>query len=255
MNQRLTTSIILISFLTACGGGGGGGGGGTGGGGGVTPPITIANTANVHYLPLANGNSWTFASGGKMVDMGTYTLTCSCPDNNGSMERIALYDPGAVTISGSFFFTKTLPSSQFGELSNVVGVENDAGTNNIILASYAQFPNGLPVMDDSPSANEFWNDGHGDLSTITSVGGTMILPNQTEVINIATDQITGNFSPTTWSFAKGVGFTQIGVGAQSTSLTSFFINATTSLSVSGTRYARGSLGTIDAGAVLRKLFK
>lgn len=230
MKTRFFSGLLILSAfaLAACGGGGGGGGST------YVPapqPTPIANTTLSYYLPLASGNSWTFATGGKMQDLGAATLSCTCPANGAQMERIVEYAPGSTTISGSMFFTKTAPAGQFGRLTNLIGVENDANTNNIAVASDSTYPNGMPVMDDQPSANEFWSDT-GTTSTITSVGGTMILPNNEEVIDIAQDQITGNFNPVTWSFAKGVGFTQIGVGNQSTMITSFFVNTSTSQSAS-----------------------
>jgi len=190
-----------------------------------------------------------------MVDMGSSTLSCGCPGNGDTMERIALYPPGSSTISSSFFFTKTPPSGQYGELSNIVGVENDSGTSNVTVISNVQFPNGVPVMDDSPSANEFWNDGAGDQSTITSVGGTLMLPSGSEVIDVAEDQITGSFSSITWDFARGVGFTQIGVGGQSTTLTSFSVNAASSMVRTSASHVRGEPGTIDFEHSLAALFK
>jgi hypothetical protein len=247
--------VLGVFVLTACGGGGGGN---------TAPPTPaptptphpIANTSSPFYLPLSTGNSWTFATGGKIVDTGSMTLSCSCPDNGGTMERLAVYSPGSSSVSDSLFFTKNTPSGGT-QLTNMIGVENDAGTNNITIASTVQFPYGIPVMDDSPKANETWSDGVGDASTITSVGGTMVLPNGDQVINIAVDQITGNFNPITWAFAKGVGFTSIGAGAQSTTLTSFYVNAATSYAKArhSVRTAHGSPGRPDIGRSLSALFK
>lgn len=188
-----------------------------------------------------------------MQDMGSGTLQCSCVGNGDLMERVAIYPPNSSTISGSFFFTKTPAASPFGPLTNLIGVENDAYNNNITLASDATYPQGIAIIDDLPSVNEFWNDVGGS-STITAVGGTMMLPNGEEVISIATDQITGNFSPITWSFAKGVGITQIGVGSQSTTLTSFYVNTTTSKSAGRKPDAMqvfyGHRGVVDVNRVL-----
>lgn len=246
-------ALLTVFGLAACGGGGGGGNSGS------TPPqpITrIANTSLPYYLPMSAGNSWTFATGGKMVDIGSITLQCSCPENGAAIERIGLYPPNSTAPSGSFFFVKNTPNGGT-QLTNLIGVENDAGTSNITLASSTQFPYGVPIMDDSPHQNESWNDGAGDLSTITSIGGTMMLANGSEVINVATDQITGSFSPITWSFAKGVGFTQIAVGTQSTSMTSFSVNTATSNSAARNAQsltaAQGHSGLIDLG-LLEQLF-
>lgn len=225
--NRFSGCLIALAASAILAGCGGGGGGGNNSG----PPKgpSVANTSLSYYLPLAQGNSWTFASGGKMQDLGSATLPCTCPANGAQVERIGIYSPGSSAVSASFFFMKTPPSGQFGRLSNMIGVENDAYTNNITVASDSTYPNGMPVMDDNPSVNEFWSDA-GGTSTITSVGGTMTIPNNQEVIDIAVDQITGSFSPITWSFAKGVGFTQIGVGSQSTTITSFSVNTSTSQS-------------------------
>ena len=250
MQGRILCAAIGLAFLTACGGGGGG----------ATPPAPttppVANTPLSYYMPLAQGNSWTFSSGGRIVDMGSSTVVCSCPASGAKMEQIALYPPGSSTISGSFFFTKNTPSGGT-QLTNYVGVENDAYTNNITIASTTQFPYGVPIMDDVPSVNEFWSDGLGDVSTITSVGGTLTLANGSQVNNIAVDQITGGSSPITWGFAKGVGFTSIGAGTQSTSLTSFSVNVTTSAST-GRRAAAvtqfvAHSGVPDAASVVRSL--
>lgn len=193
-----------------------------------------------------------------MADLGSFTLTCSCGDNGGSMERIGLYPPGSGTVSSSFFFTKNTPSGRT-QLTSLVGVENDANTNNITIASTSGYPYGIPIADDSPSVNESWSDGSGNTSTVTSIGGTMMLANNSQVINIAADQITGNFSPITWSFAKGVGITQIGIGAQSTTISSFYVNTATSSSVGkqantkSTPVAVGHIGAINPGAQLARI--
>jgi hypothetical protein len=112
-------------------------------------------------------------------------------------------------------------------------------------------------MDDNPKVNESWTDGAGDASTITAVGGTMTLANGSKIIDIATDQWTGSFSTITWGFAKGVGFTSIGVGTQTTSLSSFTVNAATSQSRSSqaVRTAHASPGKIDVAAAMSKLLR
>ncbi len=106
------------------------------------------------------------------------------------MEQIGLYAPSSNTATGSFFFTKNTPAGAT-QLTNLIGVATGLDTTTITLVSTTQFPYGVPIMDDSPSANEFWNDS-GALSTITAVGGSMQLPNGQKIINIATDQITGS---------------------------------------------------------------
>jgi len=249
--------ITLAGSLAACGGSGGGGGSNP------NPAITstpVGNTALPYYLPLASGNSWTFLSGGKIVDLGTEVLTCACPHNGGDMERLAVYPPNSTTISSSFFVTKNTPSGGT-QLTNLLGVENDSGTGNITLASSSLFPYGIPIMDDTPSANESWNDGAGNISAIVSIGGTMSLPTGVEIVNVATNEITGNFEAITWAFARGVGFTSIAVGTQSTSLSSFNVNTITSSSIAH-QSKSGKSGPIGIGrygkpnydAALRHLF-
>ncbi|HKU67359.1 MAG TPA: hypothetical protein VJP85_06275 [Candidatus Baltobacteraceae bacterium] len=234
---------------------------GCGGGGGTpsTPAPTappIANTSLPYYLPMSSGNTWTFASGGKLVDMGPMQIACACPANGSMMERIGLYSPGAQTLGASFFFAKHTPSGAT-QITSLIGDENDANTNNITLMSDTAFPYGIPVMDDSPALNESWNDGAGDASTITAVGGTMMLPDSSEIIDVATDRITGNFSAITWGFAKGVGFTSIGVGTQSTALASFTISTASSFvrTTGVAQIAHATVGKVHAAAILSTLFR
>lgn len=266
MHNRAALFVLTSIFLAACGGGGGGGS--------TTPPVSnpapqptstaapqptptpVANTSLSFYLPLASGNTWTFATGAKFSDMGSGPLQCQCPGNGVQMEQVALYQANSSTIFGSLFFTKTTGNTV---LTNLVGVENDSGNSNITISSNAQYPDGVPVMDDNPFVNESWNDGAGDTSTITAVGGTLMLPNNTQVIDIATDVVSGNFNPITWSFAKGVGFTSIGVGNQSTNLTSFFVSTTNShdsaRKAASVLPLHGKLGKIDLNTTLAPLFK
>mgnify|MGYP001496571385 CR=1 FL=1 len=223
-------SALALAALAACGGGGSSGGSGP-----VAPvvtptltPVPIGNTSLAFYLPLAAGNSWTFATGGKLVDAGSGPLVCTCPGNGYKMEQVQAYAPSSATVSASFFFTKNTPTGG-SQLTNIVGVENDANTNNITIMSSTQFPYGIPLMDDAPLVGEKWTDGAGDTSTITSVGGTTMLPSGTQIINIANDQITGpTFSALSFSLAKGVGFTQIGVGSNATNMVSFSVGASSS---------------------------
>lgn len=232
--------ILGVFALAACGGGGGGGNSLPSAP--RTPPT--ANTALPYYLPLANGNTWTFASGGKMVDMGSTTLTCTCPDNGGAMERIALYAPSSSAIGGSIFVTKNTPQGGT-QLTNMVAVENDGNTNNLTIASTAAFTYGIPFMDDSPKQNESWTDGLGTTSTITSTGGTLTM-GTSQIIDVATNQIAS--AGISWSFAKGVGFAMISSGGQSTGLASFAVNGATSMT-SHRSVAFGHVGTPDFSIV------
>lgn len=230
--------ILGIFALTACGGGGGNSLPSTP----QAPPI--ANSALPYYLPLASGNTWTFASGGKLVDMGSSTLTCTCPDNGGAMERIAIYAPGSSAISASIFVSKHTPQGGT-QLTNMIAIENDGNTNNLTIASNAVFAYGIPFMDDSPTPNESWSDGLGTTSTITSTGGTATMGGS-QILNVATNQI--NPGGISWSFAKGVGFTVISSGGQSTALASFTINAATSMTAARS-VVYGHVGTPDFSAL------
>jgi len=147
--KRIVFIFAVSLALAGCGGGGGGG----------TPTIPaptqpkIANTSLPYYLPLSSGNTWTFATGGKMVDLGALQVSCTCPANGSSAERIGLYSPGSSTVSSSFFFSKNTPSGGT-QLTNLIGVENDSGVSNVTLVSSTQFPYGIPVMDDSPKTTK-----------------------------------------------------------------------------------------------------
>jgi hypothetical protein len=246
--------ILGLFVLSACGGGGGGSSSAP-----PTPtPIPIANTSLSYFLPLANGNTWTFATGGKFVDVGGGTMGgCACPADGVKIEQIALYSPGSTSISGSFFFSKTSASGNFGPLTNILGIEQDANNNHITVISDSTYPSGFPIMDDVPSVNEYWID-NGAQSTITSVGGTMYLPGGAKIINVANDQLTSSAETISWSLAKGVGFTGIGVGTQSTTITSFYVNTSTSTSESrqseSVRHFYGKAGHGDVRSLLSKLF-
>lgn len=183
-----------------------------------------------------------------MVDMGSSTLTCTCPDNGGAMERIAIYAPSSSAISGSIFVSKNTPTGGT-QLTNMVAVENDGNTNNLTIASTAAFAYGIPFMDDSPKQSESWSDGVATTSTITSIGGTAMMGGS-QIVDVATNQISGSI---TWSFAKGVGFTMISSGGQSTGLASFTVNTATSMT-SARGVASGHVGTPNF-AILKMLLR
>lgn len=226
--------LIGVLALAACGGGGGN----------PLPSApqapAIANTSLSYYLPLASGNTWTFTTGGKLVDMGSNTLSCACLDNGGSMERIAVYGPGSSSISGSFFIAKHTPQGGT-PITSMVAVENDGNTNNLVIASSSVFPYGIPFMDDSPTQGESWTDGV-NTSTISSIGGTAAMGNS-QIIDIAVDQISS--AGITWSFAKGVGFASIASGSQTaTALSSFSVNTASSMTAAHA-VATGHVGRLD----------
>jgi len=85
----------------------------------------------------------------------------------------------------------------------------------------------------------------------------MMLSNQSQVQNIAADQLTGGTSPVTWAFAKGVGFTSIGVGTQSTSLSSFTVSTASSYvrTADVARIASATAGKADVAAAITALLK
>ncbi|HEY0799133.1 MAG TPA: hypothetical protein VGD50_08280, partial [Candidatus Baltobacteraceae bacterium] len=186
-------------------------------------------TASAYYLPLNMGNTWTFTTGASFVDEGTVPLTCACPENGAIVEQVALLDPGSSSPGGYFYFAKYTPSGHASLLTTLIGIQ-PAG-QNMTITSTVQTPDGLPIMDDSPAKGESWSDGLGDLSTIDAVGGTTTITGNQQLINVASDTITGSATPLNWRFAKGVGFASISYGGQTTSLSSFTINAAQSTSL------------------------
>jgi hypothetical protein len=198
---------------------------GCGGGGNPTPaPRTVANTSSTHYLPMGAGNTWTFAEGARIVDEGPLTLSCTCPDNGGTIEQMNLYTSDS-TLTASFFFATYRPSGAASSLTTLIGSEQP-GATAATVASTTQTPYGLPIMDDNPTVGEAWSDGLGDTSTITTVDGTVAIADNQEVIDVATDSVAaGGSTSFTWSFAKGVGFAAIAEGGSSTNLATFSLGA------------------------------
>jgi len=218
---------LIASLLTGCGGGGGG----------SPTPRTVANTSSTHYLPLVEGDTWTFASGARIVDEGPLTLSCSCPDNGGLIEEMELFSPSA-TLLGTIFFASYTPSSGASLLTTLIGTE-EPGATTATIASTTQMPYGPPIMDDHPTVGESWSDGLGDTSTITAVNGTIGISNNQEVIDVATDSVVSGSTSFSWSFAKGVGFAAIAEGGSSTNLSSFSLTTAASAGVTTTSVIRG----------------
>jgi len=214
--KYLSCAALAIALLAGCSGGGGGGSN-SGGSGGYTPngPI-VYNTANIHYVPLASGNSWTFATGGRILDAGTYSLTCVCGVNGQTVEDVDLYDPQG-TYSGTFILAKTTGTPQS---TTLLGISSNHGTAITLLFTGTSY--GLPFMDDAPSIGQGATVG-GETTTITNVGGTQPYSNGI-INNVATDTITGASLDMAWSFARGVGFAAISEGGQSTQLVAFSID-------------------------------
>ncbi len=249
-----------------------------GGGGGVAPPVTpspstvptatplptptpkVLNTSLTAYLPLARGNFWTFSPGSRMTDVGTFWLTCTCPYTFGLMEEIDIHDRFG-SFGGSLFFTKQQGTT--GTIwSNLIGVR-EPGQTLVSLIYDQRYPLGLPLMDDVPSVDETWTVLAGGAtlatSTIVSIGGTLPLPNNEQVVNVATDEISeATFGRTlTMSFAQGVGFTQVSIAGRNADLTSFTVDELRGVSFPPS----GAIGTLpgvlqpaDFGDVIVRLF-
>lgn len=216
-----------------------------------TPVGTPANTALSFYMPLATGNTWTFQSGGKMVDRGSITLACNnCPGQGTSMDQVELLSPSG-TSGGFLFFTKQPSNGHL--LTTLIGSQPPG--QSLIVLSDTLFPKGFPIMDDTPSLNEQWTDGTAS-STITAVGFTMtLLPSLAPVINNATDALSDSTAGEiiTWSFAQGVGITYLSQSGASTWLSSFSIDTTNSHTMR-IRSISGTAGRPDFASVLRTLF-
>lgn len=251
-------SLVL---LVACGGGGGAP---------VIPTPTPIPTPTVQpetlntelpaYLPLARGNLWRFSPGSRMTDVGTFWLVCTCPYSYGLIEEIDIHDRFE-NFGGSLFFTKQLGTT--GTLwTNLIGVR-EPGASLVSLIYDPRYPRGLPLMDDVPVVDETWSVIAGGAteatSTILSVGGTLPLPNNAQIINVATDEIgEANFGRTlTMSFAQGVGFAQVSIAGRNADLTSFKVDILRGVSFPPS----GAIGTVpgtlqpaDFGRVILRLF-
>ncbi len=230
-NLRLLLVAGLALIGAACSGGGGGS---------VGPapplPITYANTSSPHYLPLAAGNQWKFASGGIIRDNGSGTLSCGgCPYDGGAIEGLDVTNPSG-TYTGTFYFAKGTP---FGSQDTfLVGVSTDHGSTITAIGSFVtgsgQTVPGIGVISDSPQVGETWSDG-GGTSVIQSVGGTQSYGSNQQIKNIAVDVISGagngQTTTITWAFAQGVGFTSVAANGASGVLASFSISVTNSYSI------------------------
>ncbi len=216
-------AVACSLLLAACGGGGGGGGTP------LPPPQVFANTSLPLYLPLATGNTWTFQSGGKIVDAGPSTFACACSFNGQRVDRLDLIDPTGA-YSSSFLFSKYFDTSNGGILTTVlVGTSPDHGTTRSFFGTPAN--TGIPVMNDAPVQGKSYTNS-GITATITSVGQTQALPDGRFVNNVATGTLSQSGAQNiVFGFAQGVGFTSVAVGSQSTNLASFSIDVTNSKSV------------------------
>ena len=241
MKAFASTFIAVASsfLLAACGGGGGGGSTP------VQPQQVFANTSLAFYLPLATGNTWTFATGGKIVDSGSHTISCACLYNGRRSDSLDLIDPTG-TYGSSFIFTKFFDGANNGVLTTVLlGTSNDHGATVSYFGTATNI--GIPVMNDSPIQGQSYTNS-GVTATITSVGQTQALPDGRFVRNVATGVLTQSGAQNfTFGFAQGVGFTSVAVGTQTTNLSSFSVDVTNSASVArGTQSERRSVATKTA---------
>ena len=224
-------------------------------------PQNLANTSLPFYLPLADGNSWTFDDGESINDTGSGKVSCSCPANGISIEELDL-DSSSGSYEGSLYFDKQTSNGR--NLTDFFGTSTSRGSN-LSYISTPNYPDGLPIMDDNPFS-ESWTDENGDTSTIGSVGQTVTLANGQEAINVASDTLSSGTTHTnfSWQFGQGLGFVTITSGGTTATLSSFNINTTSSFS----RMRRASQGlqtrrtfravrrmTPADLAVLRKLVK
>jgi hypothetical protein len=240
MRLRAIVAMVSVSALAACGGGSSGGGGGS-----VSPGGTVfANTSSAFYMPVHPGNTWTFTSGGKMVDAAPGTLVCSCTLNGTRYERIDLFDPTGA-YGSSFLFTKYADALNGSVLTTaLVGTSTDRG------ATITPFSSGrMPVMNDAPVSGYVYQ-LNGGTSTITSAGQVQTLSDGRSIRNVANDTVSApGVQSISFGFAQGVGVTMVGVGMQTTPLASFSIDAVNSTSEArDTESARPSVLTKPADA-------
>ncbi len=214
-------------------------------------PQNVANTSLPYYLPLAQGNSWTFDDGEVINDTGSGQFSCSCPANGINVEELDISDSGG-TYEGSLYFNKQTSGGR--ALTDFLGTSSSQGTG-IDYISTPNYPDGLPAMDDSPYSGESWTDENGDRSTIGSVGQTVNLSNGQVAINVAQDTFAAASAANSfnWQFGQGIGFVTISSTTGSTTLSAFNVDTVNSYSVKH-RTFRGSRALTPADlAIVRKL--
>ena len=244
--MRFFFAIPILLLATACGGGGGSSPGVP-----AVPPA--ANTSLPYYLPLAAGNTWTFSTGGRFVDVGSGTLQCTCAYNGGKIEGHDLIS-SAGSYGGTFEYAKAAGVAGSGAtVTYLVGISTDHGQTIQLLGSVATTKGvvpGLGVMDDAPSASETFSDASGDTSTIGSVNQTVTYGGATYT-QVATDTISGtNVSSIVFGFARGVGYTSVSYQGQSATLASYSVNKQTSyIAPRGMPRVTRATGPLDAGTV------
>jgi hypothetical protein len=237
----------------------------SGGGSSATPPAptptptpSVANTSSSAYLPLYAGNAWTFGTGGKIVDAGSLTLSCTCPQNGKTFEVHDFYSPaGAYT--GSFVIGKGAwplsGSLQGHRITYLVGTTTNHGsTITLTFESLDGTVPGYPLMDDSPSSGEVFSLtslGGNATTTFTSIGGIQPYGSSQIINNIADTIVTasGLSTPIAIAMAKGAGYTSISENNQTAQLSAFTINAAQSQSVSPSLKGVVIAGTADPARI------
>ena len=209
------------------------------------PPPVYANTALPFYLPLATGNTWIFASGGKIVDGSKRTISCTCVYNGVRSDSLDLIDPSGA-YGSSFIFTKFYDQANNGALTIVLlGTSTDHGATVSYFGSGSNI--GIPVMNDAPTQGKSYTNA-GITATITSVDQTQGLRDGRVIRSVATGALTQSGSSTiVFGFAQGVGFTSVAVGSQTTNLMSFTVDLVNSKSVArDAQSAQRSIATKSA---------
>ena len=243
--------VLAVAALAACGGGGGGGGG-------VTPPTTtVVNTSSPFYLPSKAGNRWVFSTNGSINDAGRFTTNCGgCTIQGLATEGMDIIDTSG-TYNTTFFFAKTASGQTSGTIDTLIGTSTNHGTN-VSLISDGAGHYGIPVNDSAAFVGETWSNG-GGTSTITAVNGSQPYGTNGVIQSINTDHLTGSGLDITWSFARGVGFASVVASGQTTTLTSFTVDAANSLSAgrsaaSRTTTVTGTTTPAEALSRLRAIF-
>lgn len=228
----------------------------------ATPPPTVVNSASLQYLPLSQGNVWYFDRG-SITDSGYWQLNCACAYNSGTMEELKVSNGEGY--QGSIYVTKTDCQAGItqncawdsGGLTEIIGTSTVPASSScvscITITDDASYPAGYPFIYNTPTIGDTWKDS-SFTSTINDAGETQMLPNNQEVVMVATDFFTAPDlkSSIVWKFARGVGFTYISYNGQTAQLTSFYVDPRRSYSFGVSRSVSAKLGPLDFG-ILRRL--
>ncbi len=192
-------------------------------------PIPIANTSVQSYMPFHVGNTWTFTNGSRMVDGGSGFVTCTCVINNYPIERIDLYNTAGY-IGSQVLAKGNWPLSPLSghRITYIVGtMAAQTGTINFIGYSSDGIVPGVPLIDDAPTAGEYFTFTPSGGSTITT---TIPIVNDTQQLgssiidDVAFVGVSGQGLSIAYSFAQGVGFTGLGSNDSAIILSSFSVN-------------------------------